>query len=101
MVKGSGKYENARIYKMEDNEGYFYIGSTLSSLNEKKRNHKNKSKVCPEKIIYKRFNESGWDTVKIRLLQDNLGVTNIEQLLGREDWYIQRFKDNPKCLNTN
>lgn len=92
-------YSNAKIYKLIDNDGYFYIGSTCVSLSSRFGKHKDKAKKYPERTIYKRFLSVGWDRVKIILIEANNQITNMDELRQLEDKYIQDFREDQKCLN--
>ena len=67
----NNRYENTKIYKLilADSE-YFYIGSTCENRLSKRLNvHKCKAKTYPDRKVYKAFNELGWETVKIILIE--------------------------------
>lgn len=96
MVKD---YSKAKIYKLVDNEGYYYYGSTCDTLNERFRKHQNQSEKSPSTKVYIRFLETGWKNVKPILVTDNCNVENKEQLRQFEDTFIAPVLDDPKCLN--
>lgn len=95
----SKDFADSRIYMMRcDCHGYFYIGSTTRCLSRRFHSHKSDAKTHPDQLVYKTFNNCGWDNVKILLLQD-LYLDNIEQLRKAEDDAIQMHKDDMNCLN--
>ncbi len=94
------RYCNAKVYKLIDTiNGYYYIGSTCMSLSKRLSNHKDKSKIHPERKNYKYFNYIGWNNVKIILHSEHY-LDNKEQLLREEDNVIQMFLHDEKCLNS-
>ena len=87
-----------KIYKLLCNDGYYYIGSTINSLNDRYSAHKNKSKKSNNKL-YKHINTIGWENVKIELLEEII-IKNNHELLIKESEYIVKELSNPLCLNT-
>ena len=43
------------IYKLSDDEGYFYYGSTIQTLSDRFEKHKYKSKINQNRKIYQQF----------------------------------------------
>lgn len=78
---------------------YYYIGSTTRQLAKRFSEHKLYSKTNTNRLVYKIFNECGWENVKI-LLMSSLKLENIEQLRKAEDDMIQPNMDDNNCLNS-
>ena len=93
------RYNNSKIYKLMDNEGYFYIGSTCCPLYKRLSHHKSDAEKRNTKV-YARFNKVGWENVKIVLIEEHY-LENVEQLKREEDKVIQMFINDDKCLNMN
>lgn len=88
------KYQNGKIYKLVDttnNNKVIYVGSTIQKLNDRLRNHKNKSIVCPERKIYKYIHNIGWDNVIIELVEI-CNCENKKKLEERERYFIDELK---------
>ena len=90
-------YKNGKIYKLQINDGYFYIGSTASALRRRLCQHKSLSKKHTERKIYKHIG-GNWDNVKI-ILVEAIECKNKDELRKREDEYIQKELNNALCLN--
>ena len=78
------------IYKINYN-GYFYYGSTTTTLHIRLLNHKTKSKQFPDRKLYNHIQD--WSKVTIELIEE----TN--NYLERENQLIQEHIHNPLCLN--
>jgi len=91
-------YENGKIYKLQCEDGYFYIGSTCNPLCKRIANHRQESKTNTNKL-YSHIKEIGWNRVKIVLIE-NVYCKNKEELRKKEDEHIQQNRNNPFCLNT-
>lgn len=85
-----------KIYKLECN-GKFYIGSTSLELRERLQAHKDKSKEYPNRKLYKHITD--WNDVSMILLEEFDGTK--QELVLKENEYIQKELSNPLCLNTN
>lgn len=90
-------YENGKIYKLQHNDGHFYIGSTYATLRGRLQKHKESCIREPQRKVYKHINNE-WDKVRILLIEEFSCETK-QQLLKREDEYIQKELKNPLCLN--
>ena len=99
MTKGSKDYANAKIYKLEDDEGYFYIGHTCLRLTQRLSYHKQTATQKQSRRVYEHYNKVGWGRVRIVLICDDLNVANMEQLLREEDGHIKMHINDEKCLN--
>lgn len=92
-------FNNAKIYKLIDNDGYYYIGCTCQSLFKRFYEHKNDSKRKSCRKVYQYFNSVGWENVKIILITDEVPIENIDQLRRLENDYIESSITDKKCLN--
>ena len=84
-----------RIYKLECEDGYYYIGSTKKTLEHRLWTHKESSKTKPYKV-YNHINSIGWDKVKIILIKE-IEVESLKELYIEEDIYINL--NDILCLN--
>jgi len=90
-------YSNGKIYKLQCEDGYFYIGSTIQVLSQRLGTHKKQCKTETSRI-YQHINEIGWDKVRIVLIE-NVCCNNREELVKKEDEYIRQNRDDAFCLN--
>jgi hypothetical protein len=90
-------YSSGKIYKLQHEDGHFYIGSTCAELRTRFQGHKRKSIERPSQRVYKHINNE-WDKVRILLIEEFSCETK-QQLLKREDEHIQKELKNPLCLN--
>ena len=96
----NNKYNNTKIYKIQDQiHGYFYIGSTTDLLSKRLYKHKTEGKKFPKRKVYEAFNEIGWENTKIVLIEEHY-LENREQQLREEDKIIQMYIHDEKCLNS-
>jgi len=79
-----------RVYKIECDDGYFYIGSTTKTLQQRLTRHKQNAKKYPDRKLY-----SHWKNVTIQLIEE------CENYLQKEDELIRKESDNPLCLNVS
>jgi len=88
--------EIGRIYNLYWNEdqSYFYIGSTLKYLTQRLSDHRSAS-MKGTTPIYRFMREKGRDNFSITCIEDNVPVSN---LIQREDYWIKQM--NP-TLNKN
>jgi len=95
-------YELGKIYKLQCSDGYYYIGSTITSLVTRLKNHKGSSKrdLCKNYKVYKHINQIGWDNVQILLLEE-YPCNSRKDLCIKETEYIVCEIDSPLCLNNN
>lgn len=93
-------YSKSKIYKLQCEDGHFYIGSTATELRYRFAKHKQThSKAQPNTRAYKHINELGWDKVRVILVEEVV-CENKQQLLQIEDKHIQSEHQNILCLNT-
>lgn len=91
-------YSKSKIYKLQCEDGHFYIGSTINELRYRFSQHNRKAKVHTERRAYKHINELGWDKVCIILVEEVV-CENKQQLRQVEDKHIRAEQENPLCLN--
>ena len=95
-------YQNGKIYKLyvdDETNPYFYYGSTTQKyIKERRTQHKQRSKLCPDNQMYKILNNVGWDKVKISLIEKFPCGSKFE-LNDRENKYIKDEFLNPFLLN--
>ena len=91
------KYEYGKIYKIECNDGHYYIGSTTQPLCRRLYHHKQCSKK-DNSNIYQHIRTIGTDNITIKLVED-YPCAIAKELRKREDEYIQQSKNDPLCLN--
>ena len=89
---------SGKIYKLISIDEYFYIGSTITTLNSRFSKHKSDAKNVRSKV-YTYYNKIGWNNVKIELIEE-IRIDNRNNLLLKESEYINKFIKNDKCLNT-
>ena len=99
-MQGKRDYRHAKIYKIFDDDGYYYIGSTCQrTLSGRKRAHKHSHQQYSSKC-YTHFAKVGWDKLKFTVIDDNLNVENIKELKQKEDALIKSCLEDPLCLNS-
>jgi hypothetical protein len=91
-------YSKSKLYRLFDDKGFFYYGTTVESLAIRKAKHKYDSKSHTEQKVYKQFNNN-WDNVKIELVK-SCPCESKEELHTIENDAIRLEKTNPLCLNT-
>ena len=94
-------YAHSKIYKLQCDDGYFYIGHTTQHLNKRISDHKERSKInfYKDMKIYKHILSIGWDSVKPILISEH-ALEAKEQLLKEENKVIEQYFNNPFCLNS-
>ncbi len=93
------KYNEGKIYRLECNDGYYYIGSTIRTLKDRLKHHI-RSSISGTSRLYIHVNKIGSDKVKIELIE-NYSCESLKELLEKENEYIIKSKDDPMCLNEN
>ena len=95
-------YSKSKIYKLQCNDGYFYIGSTCDELRKRLYYHKQdcKKQHRINTRVYKHINSVNWDNVTIILIEQ-FNCENKDELRMKENEYIQKELNNELCLNTN
>ena len=92
-------YSRSKIYKLQCDDGHFYIGSTKNELRKRLQDHKGDSKRHDSKV-YQHINAIGWERVRIVLIEEFSCETR-DELRRKEDEHIQLHENNPLCLNNN
>ena len=93
----------AKIYRMSTEDGFFYYGSTCSSLSKRKSWHKDmatrpdRPTVCK---AHQKFNQTGWGLVKIELVENVPDCKDKVDMRRVEDRYIRQAMNDEKCLNS-
>jgi predicted GIY-YIG superfamily endonuclease len=86
-----------KIYKLQCNDGHYYIGSTIQPLWSRLSNHKTTAKKCSERKVYKHIN-GDWENVEILLIEE-IECETKEYLRSIEDKYIREALRDMLCLN--
>ena len=90
-------YSKSKLYRLFDDEGYFYYGTTTESLAVRKAKHKYDAKKQGGRKVYERF-EGRWDKVQIELVK-SCPCANSDELHLIENDMIRAERRNPLCLN--
>lgn len=91
-------YEKSKIYKLVCEDGFYYYGSTTSTLSNRLSKHKTNSRIENSKL-YTHIKTIGWDKVNIQLIEQ-IQCESRQELLRKENEYILSAKDDNLCLNT-
>ncbi len=83
------------VYRISLPGGFFYFGSTCSSLQDRFWCHKGASKVYPDRLLYKVAND--WEGSLIEEVEKVSGDKLARRV--REQYYIDQNKTDSKCLN--
>ena len=88
------------IYKLSDDEGYYYYGSTIQTLRERFGLHKFDSKKTKSKL-YQQFTYEKFcqNRITIKVIEEVV-VKNQRELQKTEDLYIQWCRNDLKLLNS-
>lgn len=93
-------YTQGKIYRLKTTDGHYYIGSTCSSLEIRLGHHRHAIRNQLQSGKYNYFSKVPMSQISIELIED-FPATSKKELLQRENFYIQNFKDDTLCLNTN
>ena len=97
----TNRYENSKVYKLIDEQGYYYYGSTCLPLHKRAYNHRKSSKNETNRKIYSIFTHERFINNEIKIvLVEEFKLANKEQLLQKENEYIEKYINDPFCLNT-
>ena len=97
----TNRYLNAKVYKMTDEDGYFYIGYTCLQLHQRQYIHKKHSEERPHLKVYQQFTTEKFINGMIKIvLINSFCLNNKEELLREEDKCIRECIKDPKCLNS-
>ena len=96
----TNRYENSKVYKLVNNDGYYYCGSTCLPLHKRFYNHKVVSKRRPQRSVYCVFNHDRFLSNEINIiLVQAFNLDFKEKLLKEENTFIEQSLKGPKCLN--
>jgi hypothetical protein len=94
------RYENGKIYKLQFTDGHFYIGSTCVELSKRLYYHKckiNKTET-DNHPMFQKWRIEGRNSVEIFLIEA-FPCNTKNELEAKENEYILKHKDDPKCFN--
>jgi len=91
-------YDNSKIYKLVCDDGYYYYGSTIQTLDERLWHHRGSSKTMTSKL-YSHMREIGLEKVRIELVE-TVVCRNRKELRTVENKYILADINDTMCLNT-
>jgi hypothetical protein len=91
-------YERSKIYKLQCNDGNYYIGGTIEELNIRFNKHKSLSRQLNINKIYSYCNNVGWDNITIELIE-NYPCISKKELNKRINHYISENRNDNLCLN--
>lgn len=97
-------YSQAKIYRLQCDDGHFYIGSTVLKLSTRFGQHRRAIENDAHNSKVYRYIRSigGIEHVHIELVAENLGIASRDELLKIEDAHIREgMKDRQHCLNRN
>jgi hypothetical protein len=97
-VMSPKNFPNAVVYALQCIDNYYYIGSTINDPRYRLNNHKQDSKKCPDRYVYKHINEIGWDHVQLQVVEAYPCDTK-EELKLKEDEMIKQSLEDEYCLN--
>ena len=96
------RYANSKVYKLVDDDGYYYYGSSCLPLYKRLYIHKIDSKVGSNRKIYTVFTYERFCKGEIKIvLVEELKLETKEQLLREENKYIHMHINDPLCLNSS
>ena len=94
------RYSHSKVYKLFDDNNYYYYGSTCLPLHKRFYAHKQATKIAPNRKVYSIFTYERFKNNEIKIvLVENFTFENKEQLIREENKYISKNIDDPKCLN--
>lgn len=88
-------YENGKIYKIQCEDGYYYYGSCITTLERRSYTHRLRAKTNTTCLLYKHIKDKCWKIVLVK----NVSCSNRNELRREEDLFIQQSKDDMFCLN--
>lgn len=94
------KFNSSKLYRLEFDDGHYYIGSTTNKLINRFSSHIVSSRNSSSKGLYAHMKEVEPKSVKIILISEHC-LENGEQLRKLEDDLIRQHKDDGLCLNIN
>ena len=95
------RYAHSKVYKLVDDTGYYYFGSTCMPLHKRLHEHKSKSNRAKDRKIYSVFTTERFERNEIKIiLVEEFQLENKEQLIKEENKYIEVSINDPFCLNS-
>ena len=100
MTTSDNRYAHSKIYKLTDGQ-YYYYGSTCLPLYKRAFSHRKSSKKDINRKVYTVFTYERFarGEIIIRLVEE-LKLENKEQLLRKENEYIEKHINDKFCLNS-
>lgn len=95
-------YKNGKLYKLQCDDGHYYIGSTCNELRFRLKGHKDEStkERANNRRVYNHIKSiGGWTHVRIVLIEE-CPCENKQQLVRKEDEMIRSCEKDPLCLNS-
>ena len=74
-----------KVYKIYDNQGMTYIGSTGVSMARRKASHHEDFKNKIDRKLYKYWNSVGWENMKIKIIEDNIETKQKRREIEQEE----------------
>ena len=100
MENSENKLTHGTIYKLSDNEGHFYFGSTINTLRKRFKEHKYDSKRMKTRIIYETFTYEKFCENKIKIeVVEEIVIENKSELRQIENQYIVKYRNDLMCFN--
>ena len=97
----TNRYANSKVYKLCDDEGYYYYGSTCMPLHKRLYDHKRRSKEVQNRKVYIIFTNERFIANEIKIiLVEEFSLKSKEELLREENKYIEQSLNDQKCLNS-
>jgi len=97
MTDATSKYQFSKIYRLQCEDGHYYIGATTQALELRLKNHRNLSTTGVNNA-YAYMNHVGWNTIIIILVEE-YACSSKQELNQREEFYLQEAKEDEFCLN--
>lgn len=91
-------YSKGKVYKLQCEDGHYYIGSTCDTLRNRFYRHRVDCRRYDSKL-YAHIKLIGWESVRIVLVEEVV-CENKEQLVRKEDEHIRNHRFDDFCLNT-
>lgn len=88
-----------QTYRMFNETGLEYFGSTTKVLAERLGEHIKKARATPNRKVYAAFSACGWENVKIEVVKDEADCEDLASLRLREDALIRLHLGQATCLN--
>ena len=97
----TNRYVNSKVYKLVDDQGYYYWGSTCMPLSKRFYGHKQASQIRESIKVYTIFTHARFMNSEIKIVLGKTFNLNLKEELAREEnKYIEQSLDDDKCLNS-